>query len=88
MFSIQTKDIYESAYYLTRGACIDKIEILKENNKQICQFNFSGDNILNDQNDYFNSKAIVNLWDFRRCYNRITSLIGSAKKRSKSGGVQ
>ena len=77
---VSTQDIYESAYLLTLGAHVEDVQVLTENNKLVCRFVFSGDNLLQAQNDYFNSKAIVNLWEFRRCFNRINSLIGTARK--------
>ena len=80
---ITTQDIYESAYFLTLGAQVESVEVMTENNKFVCKFTFTGDNLLQAQNEYFNAKATVNLWDFRRCFNRINSLIGSAKKESK-----
>ena len=77
---VSTQDIYESAYFLTLGANVENVEVIKENRKLICRFTFTGTNLLKAQNEYFNAKAIVNLWEFRRCYNRINSLIGTAKK--------
>ena len=87
MSKVTTQDIYESAYFLTLGAHVENVDVLFENNRLICQFTFSGTNLLQAQNDYFNSRANVNLWDFRRCFNRINSLIGTAKKEAnlKSG---
>ena len=80
---VSTRDIYESAYLLTLGANIENVEVITENNKLVCKFSFSGSNLLQAQNDYFNAKAVVNLWDFRGCYNRINSLIGTARKEAK-----
>lgn len=77
---VSTEDIYESAFMLTNGASIINIEVLQENSKSICRFTFSGENLLQLQNDYYNAKAVVNLWEFRRCFNRINSLIGTARK--------
>ena len=80
---ISTQDMYEAAYYLTLGGNVESIEIVKENKKEICQFIVSGENLHQHQLDYFNAKGIVNLFDFRRCYLRLHSLIGSAKKEAK-----
>ena len=86
---LSTEDIYESAYLLTLDASVENVEVLTENGKLICKFTFTGDNLLQAQSEYYNAKAIVNLWSFRRCFNRINSLIGTAKKEYKqSGGVQ
>jgi hypothetical protein len=85
MNRVTTQDIYESAYYLTLGADVENVELLKENNRFVCKFTLSGDDLLTAQNNYFNAKALVNLWDFRRCYNRISSLIGTARKEVRGG---
>ena len=86
---VSTQDIYESAYLLTLGANIENVEALTENNKLVCRFTFSGENLLKAQSDYFNAKAVVNLWNFRRCFNRINSLIGTARKEAKlKGGIK
>ena len=87
MSKVCTQDIYESAYFLTLGANVENVEVLTENNRLICKFTFSGDNLLQAQNDYFNAKAVVNLIDFRRCFNRINSLIGTARKEAKQREV-
>ena len=58
---VSTQDIYESAYLLTLNANIENVEVITENNKLVCKFIFSGDNLLKAQNDYFNAKAVVNL---------------------------
>jgi hypothetical protein len=91
---VSTEDIYESAFMLTKGAAIINVSVLQENNKPICRFTFSGESLLQAQNDYYNAKAVVNLWEFRRCFNRINSLIGTARKEyreqkaSLQGGSQ
>ena len=77
---VKTQDIYESAYLLTRGGNILTVEALYENNRLVCAFTFSGENLLKAQNDYYNARAEVNLWEFRRSFSRINSLIGTARK--------
>lgn len=77
---VSTKDIYECAFMLTQGAEVEKVEVQPENSILICLFTFSGENLMQAQNDYYNGRANVNLWEFRRCYTRINSLIGTARK--------
>ena len=98
MHQVSTKDLYEASYYLTKGYNVENVEVLSENNKKICMFTFSGENLLKSQSDYFNANAYVNLWDFRRCFNRVNALIGTAKKQQptarsneqsgQAGGIQ
>ena len=77
---VRTRDIYESAYLLYQGANIILVEPFIENKKLMCAFTFTGEKLLQSQNDYYNAKAEVNLWEFRRSFNRINSLIGTARK--------
>ena len=81
--TIVTSDMYEGAYLLTQNAKIQNVSVIPESSKLICQFSFSGENLLKAQNLYFNAKAEVNLWDFRRCFNHINSLVGTARKEYK-----
>ena len=80
---ISTRDMYEASLYLTLGANIKNIKIIKENRKEICQFIISGNNLQKAQINYFNGEVTVNLWDFRRCYMRLHSLIGTVRKNAK-----
>ena len=84
---IFTQDMYEASYYLTLGGNLDNIEIVKENKKEICLFIISGEDLKRAQLDYFNARAEVNLIDFRRCYLRLHSLIGTARKEAKQREV-
>jgi hypothetical protein len=90
---ITTSDTFEAAFYLAIGAAILGAELIEENKKKICIFSLTGENLTQAQQDYFNSKAYVNIWDFRRCLTRINSLVGSVKanekkKASYQGGNQ
>ena len=81
--SITTSDTFEAGFYLTKGASIVDACLIDENNKKICTFTLSGDELNKHQVDYFNCNAFVNLWDFRRCLTRINSLVGSVKANAK-----
>ena len=81
--TITTSDTFEASFYLTKGATILDATLIDENNKKICTFTLSGNELAKHQIDYFNCNAIVNLWDFRRCLTRINSLLGSVKANEK-----
>ena len=85
---ITTSDTYEAAFYLVLGAAILGAELIEENKKKICIFSLSGENLTKAQQEYFNSKAYVNIWDFRRCLTRINSLVGSVKANEKKKSSQ
>ena len=78
--NVKTQDIYEGAYLLTLDANILNVEVFPENKRLVCRFTFTGTDLLTAQNKYYNGKAEVNVWEFRRCFSRINALIGTARK--------
>jgi len=83
---VKSSDLYECAFYLCLGCVVREIQIITENKKVLCIMFMTGENILNFQQIYFRSEAIVNLFDFRRSYGRLVNLIALAKKRQKDNG--
>jgi len=80
---ITTYDFYESAFYLTRGFDLEKIDIVLELGQEKIRMHFSGIGLGKAQSDYLRSKADVNLFNFRRSYQRLQSMIFAEKKRRK-----
>jgi len=85
---LKSSDLYECAFYFTNDCTVKSIEIIPENKKELCVLYMTGDQILNLQQVYFKSEAIVNLFEFRRSYNRLMNLIALAKKDAKSRVVK
>jgi hypothetical protein len=90
--ALKSSDLYECAYYFSNGCTVKDIEIVEENKKELCFLYMTGNEILTLQQNYFKSQANINLFDFRRAYNRLMNLISLAKKESrlkvKQGGAQ
>jgi hypothetical protein len=80
---LKSSDLYECAFYFTNGCTVKNVEIVEENRKELCILYMTGDAILSLQQIYFRSEAIVNLFDFRRSYNRLMNLIALAKKEAR-----
>lgn len=80
---INTTDLYEAAFYLTLGAEITAIEAFSVNRKATCRLYLSGNDIAEAQAKYFQGKASVNLFEFRRAYQQVASYITDAKKELK-----
>ena len=83
MSKVITSDIYETGYYLTLGAVIEKAELIEENKRKICVFTLTGEILNKAQAEYLSGNALVNLWEFRRCLTRVNSLVGSVKANDK-----
>lgn len=80
---LKSADLYECAYYFSNGCAVKNVEIVEENKKDVCFLYMTGENLLLLQQNYFKSEAVVNLFEFRRSYNRLMNLIALAKKESK-----
>ena len=77
---ISTTDLYEAAFYLIEGFKLEKVEIVNQNRKEMGKFILSGEGIQKAQIIYLNGEAAVNVMDFRRAYNQLTTLVGQAKR--------
>jgi hypothetical protein len=80
---IITADIYEAGYYLIQGFKLEKVEIVNQNRREMGRFTFSGEGLKSTQIVYLNGEAKVNLLDFRRAYNQLTTLVGQAKREAR-----
>jgi hypothetical protein len=88
---ISTSDLYEGAYYLTRGCELVSIAGKRINGKVACELTFAKPGITELQIGYFKGGAEVNLLFFRRVFGQIHALVHREKKRCqnilKNGGV-
>ena len=82
---VKTSDFYEGGFYLYLNFTLEKIEVVKENGKLSGIVTFSGEEIKKKQLDYLNSNVSVNLIDFRKCFNRLKTLIYAEQKKVKGG---
>jgi len=80
---VKSSDLYECAYYFSNGCTVRSVEIVPENKKELCFLYMTGEQILSLQQNYFKSDALINLFDFRRSYNRLMNLIAIAKKDTR-----
>ena len=86
---IRTSDLYEAAYYLTKGITPYQItcRTLDGNATRdvICDFFFDGESIPHLQSSFLRSEAAVNLALFRRCYGEINNYANNAKRDFRKG---
>ena len=82
--TVTTSDIYEATYYFLNGAEITGLSVVEELKKQICKVTLSGEILPKLQQEYFQGLVTVNLFDFRRSYNRMINLVTNAKREIKS----
>lgn len=81
---VSTGDIYECVYYVLGGCDLLAIEGVLVNGKVSCTLSFKGEDIARLQVEYFQGKATVNLFDFRRTYSQVNAWIAGARKQLKT----
>ena len=82
--TLKSSDLYECAYYLCNGCTVKNVVIIPENKKELCYIYMTGEEIYTLQQNYFKSEAVINLFDFRRAYNRLINIVAVAKKEAKA----
>jgi hypothetical protein len=83
IMTVETTDLYEASFYLCNGCTIETIQGMPVNNDVACKFIIAGSKITDLQLLYFQGKASINLFMFRRAYSQVNSYIKQAKKRLK-----
>ena len=81
---VSTCDLYEGTYYLLNGCELEAIEGLKVNGAITCRLTFSGDELNRLQLSYLQGQAGANLFEFRRAYSQLSSLVLKAKKKFRN----
>jgi len=81
---VSTTDLYESAFYLLNGCRLLLVEGERVNGSITCRLTFQGDAIGQLQIEYFNGKAVVPLFPFRRAFGQINAMVYSAKKKARA----
>ena len=81
---VTTTDLYESAYYLIKGAELVEIESKTVNGKISCELTFTKLNIIQLQIDYYQGKAEANLIELRRIFGQLHAWVHTAKKKFKN----
>ncbi len=88
---VSTCDLYEGAYYLSRGCELVSIAGKKINGKVSCEITFARPGITELQINYFKGGAEVNLLSFRRAFGQLHAWVHREKKRCqnilKNGGT-
>lgn len=84
MDAVTTCDLYEGSYYLLNGCELEAIEGLKVNGSVTCRLTVTGESLAHLQYEYLQGKAQANLFQFRRAYSQLSSLVLKAKKKFKN----
>lgn len=81
METMAVTDLYQASYFLLSGCALTGIECgPAKGNNLACTLYFSGQNLEGLKENWFNRKAMANLWAFRFAYAQIHDSIREAKK--------
>jgi hypothetical protein len=83
MQEIQTFDLYEGSFYLSKNCSIETIEAIMVDGKVNCRITIAGESIHTLQATYFSGDAEIRLFDFRRTYSQLQKLVHDAKRKYK-----
>lgn len=83
MQEIQTFDLYEASYYLSKHCQIDTVEAITLDGKVNCRLTITGEGIRTLQAAYFSGEAEIKLFDFRRTYSQLHKVVGDTKRKYK-----
>lgn len=84
MEQVTTCDLYEGAFYLLGGCELEAIEGLRVDGQMTCRMSFTGSRLEALQLVYLQGRASANLFEFRRTYSQLASLVQKAKKKFKN----
>ena len=87
---VRTTDIYQAAYLLAKGACVEDIELVKEFDKDVCLLTLGGESVQSHQQSYINNQALIDPVLYQKALNRIRDIVFKAvdqvKESSKNRG--
>ena len=86
---VESRDIYEIAYFLTKTACrIEKVKVVRELDKPTCIVMVSGPKLKQLQLDYLNNRAPVDAVSYRKSLSYVRNLVyGEINKLQRQGGA-
>jgi hypothetical protein len=80
---IKTSDIYQAAYLLVKGACVEDIELVKEFDKDVCLLTLGGKSVQSHQQVYNNNQALIEPVLYQKALNRIRDIVFKAVDQVK-----
>jgi hypothetical protein len=84
-------DLYEAAFLVAQGFCIEAVECIPVARTLACRISFRDEGeIAQAQSVFYSKAACVNLHAFRQAYNQVNGFVHTAKKsyerERKAGG--
>lgn len=84
MQQIQTYDLYEGSFYLSKNCSIETIEATTIDGKVNCRITITGESLHTLQATYFSGDAEIRLFDFRRTYSQLQKLVHDCSRKYKN----
>jgi hypothetical protein len=80
MESVEIADLYQASYLLMSGCRLEGIKCSQDGGPLTCKMSFSGNNLQPLVMNWFEKKAVVNLWAFRGAYSQVCNHVHQAKR--------
>jgi hypothetical protein len=80
METAEITDLYQASYLLLSGCELTAIECIPTGKAISCRLCFKGRELHQLTQDWWDKKAVANLWSFRSAYGQINSYVHQAKK--------
>jgi hypothetical protein len=76
-------DLYQASYFLMNGCELIGVECIPTGGVLCCRIGFRGEGLGKLSAQWFEKRAVANLWVFRNAYNQINSYVHQAKRNYK-----
>ncbi len=80
--TIETTDMFRGAYFLCMGSDLTQVHITK-NGRQLATFTFAGIDLVKNDKNYMNGKALVNPVQYREAINHLRDILFNKLREEK-----
>ena len=80
MESVETSDLYHASYLLLSGCQLTGAECSQVGKNLSCRLSFQGQSMSNLNDNWYQKRAMVNLWAFRQAHAQVHQYVDMAKK--------
>lgn len=80
METAQITDLYQASYFFLSGCELVGIECIPTGGAMSCRISFRGERLEELTQEWWDKKAVVNLWVFRSAYSQVNGYVHQAKK--------
>ena len=80
---VKTACIYQAAYLLALGSSVERLEVVKELDKDVCILTLEGESLQSHRESYITNKALIDPVLYQKAINRIKDIVFKAINQVK-----